>query len=126
MPRYYPESLRRAGVPENPVKTLVHVVEYAPLAWAFLYALGVQRPWRAFVWTALLGAASAVLDEYHQSFVPGRTATPRDVIADLAGIAAGMATWAVFVRARLGALAVWLTGVLSRRATPPQRRGPCR
>jgi VanZ family protein len=41
-------------------------------------------------------AGWGALDEYHQSFVPGRDASPADWIADLAGAAAGAATVSLF------------------------------
>jgi len=37
----------------------------------------------------LLSTLYGVTDEWHQSFVPGRTPEPRDVAADFAGAAAG-------------------------------------
>jgi hypothetical protein len=42
----------------------------------------------------LLIAAAASLDEYHQTFVEGRTGTPRDVLIDMGGAlaAAGIET----------------------------------
>jgi VanZ family protein len=41
----------------------------------------------------LFATAYGVTDEYHQSFVPGRTADPADVAKDLAGAAAGSALY---------------------------------
>ena len=40
----------------------------------------------------LLVSIGAALDEYHQTFVPGRTGTPRDVAIDMGGalVAAGI------------------------------------
>lgn len=43
----------------------------------------------------------AVSDEYHQSFVPGRTASPRDVSFDLAGILMAAAA-VVIIKKRAG------------------------
>jgi VanZ family protein len=43
----------------------------------------------------------AVSDEYHQSFVPGRTASVRDVLFDLAGILIGIAL-VVIIKKRAG------------------------
>src|SRR4029077_5846257 len=71
------------------MRKLAHVSEYAILA-VLLY--------RAFVHTALKGrralsaglvlllcAAYAATDEFHQSFVPSRTASLRDVMIDICG-----------------------------------------
>ena len=41
----------------------------------------------------LLATAYGVTDEYHQSFVPGRTAEPMDVVKDLGGAAAASALY---------------------------------
>lgn len=41
----------------------------------------------------LLTTAYGVTDEYHQSFVPGRTADPADVVKDLAGAALACALY---------------------------------
>lgn len=50
-----------------------------------------------------LGSAYGLLDEYHQTFVPGRSASPLDVLVDAAGVAAGVSTlWGV-ARLRRGA-----------------------
>jgi VanZ family protein len=71
------------------MRKVAHVSEYAVLA-VLLY--------RAFVHTTLKGrrafsaglvlllcAAYAATDEFHQSFVPSRTATLRDVMIDVCG-----------------------------------------
>lgn len=76
------------------LRKAAHVSEYAVLA-ALLY--------RALVNTALLGrvilSATVVLlfcgiyaasDEFHQSFVPSRTATARDVVIDGCGAIVGV------------------------------------
>jgi len=70
-----------------------HALEFALLA--FLLAIGFFNSLSAPAWiktavsflTALL---LGILDEYHQSFVPGRTADVRDILADAAGVACGI------------------------------------
>ena len=37
-------------------------------------------------WAVILTVLYAISDEYHQSFIPGRTATVRDIIIDIAGV----------------------------------------
>lgn len=72
---------------------LMHGLEYAGLgalvARIVLRASAGETP----VWlTALAGcAAFGVLDEFHQSFVPGRDASLHDVVADTAGAALALA-----------------------------------
>lgn len=78
------EPLSRLGM------NLVHVPVYAGLAVCFLQALAggraTQTP-RAASLLALLGAAGyGALDEWHQSFVPGRSASIGDFLLDLVGI----------------------------------------
>jgi VanZ family protein len=69
------------------LRKLAHVTEYLVLAGLLLRALrrsGVASALPVAVAAALAYAAG---DEWHQSFVPGRTATPRDVAIDGVGIA---------------------------------------
>ena len=50
---------------------------------------------RTAAWSILIGIAYAVSDEIHQSFVRGRTADVRDLVADTVGVFAGTAAcWA--------------------------------
>jgi VanZ family protein len=86
-----------------------HPVEYAGLAFLLQYALhaGLARPPRP--WSlgaaALAAALFGVVDELHQSFVPGRHASVLDVGLDAAGAVAGSAlflsmAWLLALRAR--------------------------
>lgn len=45
----------------------------------------------------IIAAAYAGLDEYHQSFVPGRTAELKDVFIDSLGIIAGVGVYRVLL-----------------------------
>ena len=68
------------------LRKVAHVTEYAVLTglwWRALRALGVSRPLVGAVAIALLYAAS---DEFHQTFVDGRTGTPVDVMIDAIGM----------------------------------------
>jgi VanZ family protein len=69
---------------------LVHIPVYAGLAVCFLQALAggrATRTPRAPSLLALLGAAGyGALDEWHQSFVPGRSASIGDFLLDFVGI----------------------------------------
>jgi len=86
-------TIRKAG----------HMCEYAVLAVLVWRAsngagLGRVRPWPAgLAWTTWASAvAYAVSDEFHQSFVPSREGSPRDVAIDAVGaaLAVGM-VWCV-------------------------------
>lgn len=60
---------------------------------------GPRRGWRAAALAVLLASIYGVTDEFHQSFVPGRTPDPADWVTDTAGamtgalIALGACTW---------------------------------
>ena len=71
------------------VRKCAHVAEYAILSAILLRALRqhlVAARWIAFV----LAALYAVLDEFHQSFVPSRTGSPWDVVTDSVGALLGL------------------------------------
>ncbi len=72
-----------------------HFTEYAILALLILRALRRSQPERSFLQTAaialLVATAYAATDEYHQSFVPGRTAAVGDVLIDGAGAVTALA-----------------------------------
>jgi hypothetical protein len=81
-----------------------HVIGYAILGACVLRALAratwqgvtTRTAWWAWVWSAAYGAT----DEIHQRFVPGRTATVDDWIADAVGAAIA-----------IGALLIWRRAV---------------
>lgn len=82
-----------------------HGIAYAGLAvvtlrataggrWSGVGAGSVSGAW-------LLAALYGVTDEWHQSFVPGRMADVRDVLADATGAAIGLAAvwaWSIIKR----------------------------
>lgn len=88
---------------------LAHLAEYAVLG--FLLAYGQARAGIAVAWAVLMGASAGALDEFYQSFVPGRMADPADWIADVLGVGAGIFLFYQFRRWREG-------GVRPRRSPP--------
>ena len=70
-------------------RNLGHFGGYALLAAAWCWALWgrVSRP---MAWAAALSLVYAIADEYHQTFVEGRTGTWEDVAIDALGIAAAL------------------------------------
>jgi VanZ family protein len=79
------------------LKKGAHLLEYAILVVLFWQALGSRRTALASVLTVLY----AVSDEFHQTFVPGRSGQFRDVLIDSAGILlAALALWWVSRKAR--------------------------
>lgn len=76
------------------VKKGAHAAGYA--VFAVLLQRALDPGWRGagrqrLAW--LLAVGYAVSDEWHQAFVPGRTATPLDVAIDGAGAAVGLRLW---------------------------------
>jgi len=70
------------------LRKLGHLTEYAILAALWFRALHVGRrlPSAPSAWTALsISVAWAVVDEFHQAFIPSRTASPLDVVLDATG-----------------------------------------
>ena len=83
-----------------------HAIGYFWLGWMVLYALSLQSR-RSPTMAVALCALYAVSDEFHQRFVPGRSAAVRDVLIDtlasLVGVAALFALvkiWAFFRQRR--------------------------
>jgi VanZ family protein len=72
---------------------LVHGTIYGILGFLTARALrepGARRPWRHYL-LALLGiAVLALLDEWHQTFIPGRDMDLFDWVADVVGATIGM------------------------------------
>jgi len=69
------------------VKKSGHMLGYGLLALSFWHGLGWDKKKWWIVW--LVAILYAITDEIHQSFVPGRTSSPVDIVID--GIAAGLA-----------------------------------
>jgi VanZ family protein len=69
------------------LRKLAHVGGYLVLTLLLVRALQRSDVAAAMPVAIVLALAYAISDEWHQSFVPGRTATPRDVAVDGLGIA---------------------------------------
>ena len=86
------------------VRKGAHLFAFFTLTGLLLFALWrpVKRPaLRAVAALALCGLLAG-LDEFHQTFGPGRSGTPRDVLIDLLGGVCFLLLWALIraVRAR--------------------------
>jgi VanZ family protein len=66
-----------------------HTLEYAVLASLLWLAMGQRRP--VLAWA--VAVIYAISDEYHQSFVPGRTPDPVDALFDAMGAALALLAW---------------------------------
>lgn len=71
------------GVYDVYLKKIGHAIGYALLGVSYYYALPTRLP-RLIRWLMAFGLSLgfAVTDEFHQSFVSGRTASVRDVAID--------------------------------------------
>jgi VanZ family protein len=84
------------------IRKCAHLVEYFLLGLLLYRALrgrdhGWQLKWA--IWAAAIAAAYASFDEFHQVFVPSRTASPWDALLDTVGAcAAQVATWRTWRR----------------------------
>jgi hypothetical protein len=88
------------GAADLGIKKLGHMLGYALLANAFLFALGGDSPYA--VWAALgLTVLYALSDELHQAFVPGRNASLLDVGIDTLGGVLGILPFLVLRRRRI-------------------------
>ena len=78
-----------------------HMLGYALLAIAYFRALnnGKNTTRSQFLIAACLAGLYAISDEFHQSYVPGRNASPWDICIDVIGGIVGLALWCL-VRAR--------------------------
>jgi VanZ family protein len=80
-----------------------HSIGYALLGALLLRALAHGRlaevTWRRALGSIILATLYGVSDEFHQSFVPGRSPDVRDVLADFAGAALAVAAAALAARA---------------------------
>ncbi len=74
------------------IRKLAHFGEYALLGFCLalpLYAYRIRKGW-LLLSAQLISSLYAVSDEFHQSFIPGRTPQLRDVLIDSAGAFAGI------------------------------------
>jgi VanZ family protein len=82
---------------------LLHAGAYAVLGALLAAALRGTRlgaGWRGVVVAVVLASAYGASDEWHQWFVPGRTADPADWAADTVGAIAGATAVALALRGR--------------------------
>jgi VanZ family protein len=81
-----------------------HLVLYGGLSLLLRFALWSSWPGNSLLWLALIAAAGAfaygLIDEFHQSFIPGRGADAEDILGNFAG-AVGMQI--------LAAAAIWIS-----------------
>jgi len=99
-------SLAAINAIQLAVRKLAHLIEYAILAALFWRALrdGLNlgtKIWILFIVVWFACGIFAVSDEFHQSFVPSRTASPDDVLIDIYDALIGIVLCLMFSRRRL-------------------------
>lgn len=79
-----------------------HVMAYTLLG--FLLGRAMYFQYQVLVWqrnfyllSIVLGSVYGVLDEFHQHFVPGRTADIYDTLADVVGVLIGATLFRMFI-----------------------------
>lgn len=73
------------------IRKSAHLTEYFIFSILLVRGLrGPERGWmlRWAIWAVAIAAGYAALDEFHQSFVPSRTASPWDALLDSVGATA--------------------------------------
>jgi VanZ family protein len=98
MPHATPRQLQAA---HQVIRKMAHFTEYLILSVLLYRALRGERRWnaRAAGMAFVLAGLYAVSDEFHQWFVPGRTAAATDCLIDVSGAAAGQGLLAARARA---------------------------
>jgi VanZ family protein len=90
------------------VRKSAHLTEYAVLA-ALLYR-GLRQSRSPLRWSGILAwlmaAISAALDEFHQSFVASRTASPWDVMVDCIGALIGLVVYGFTIRRKCSTIEI--------------------
>jgi len=70
------------------IRKASHLAEYGILGGLVFRAIRAERPGRELRWAVaaiVIAAVVASLDEWHQSFIPSRTASSQDVLVDTLG-----------------------------------------
>jgi VanZ family protein len=78
------------------VRKSAHLTEYGILGALLFRAIRSGRTgweWRWAAAAVLFAASVAMVDEWHQTFVPSRTGTAKDVLLDATGAAVAQVAW---------------------------------
>ncbi len=108
------------------LRKLAHLTEYGCLAALTAWTTLVVLPLAARRWWFLIAlvtvAAVASLDEFHQSFVPGRTGAVTDVLIDIIGGLIALSLIAIWraIRRRLGRGPLMPLGLNQKNCGKPQ------
>lgn len=91
---------RAASLINAPMRKVIHASVYFALAFFVITFFNVLFDHKKYLVTLILAGiicvTFAVSDEYHQTFVNGRTGRPLDVVIDSAGACVGMAFYSTY------------------------------
>jgi VanZ family protein len=93
----------RLSLPPFPgIDKIGHMMLYGTLAGTVIFAFSPRqrdtRPQRVLFLTMVFSLLYGISDEFHQSFIPGRSASVLDVLADCGGAAIASLFWAKWRR----------------------------
>ena len=74
------------------IRKLAHFILYTVIGFSvmgFFCTFDIKNKYK-LLWSGLIGVAYAGLDEFHQSFTPGRGPSIKDVVIDSAGVFTGI------------------------------------
>ena len=85
------------------IRKMGHIIEYAVLAVLLWRAFRRGTQWHVnlsilFMIVSVACSLFAISDEWHQSFVPSRTPSGRDVLIDIGGALIGIGIYSAFTR----------------------------
>ena len=65
------------------ISKVVHILEYGALCFfLFMAFILIKKRWINYLFSFIITVAFAISDEYHQTFIPDRSARPQDVLID--------------------------------------------
>ncbi len=101
-----PDSLKSGRQGVNTIEFVIrksgHVLEYFVLSLLILTAIARNKKYKklAYILAFLIPMIYAILDEYHQTFIPWRDGKLSDVFIDGAGVVLGIFTYTIVVHIR--------------------------
>ena len=65
------------------ISKIVHVLEYGALCFfLFMAFILIKKRWINYLFSFIISVLFAFTDEYHQTFIPDRSARPQDILID--------------------------------------------
>jgi len=81
---------------------ILHAIEYNLLGVTLIWAILRDKPWHelksSYRLSVSIGALIGILDEFYQSFIPGRFSTVEDVVADVFGVILSIISFSLLMK----------------------------